>query len=180
MQLENKKPVSYILLGYMGSGKSTVGQVLASLTSLPFIDLDDYIEAQESMSISQIIAQKGIIYFRKQELLYLKSVLKRRESIVLSLGGGTPCYYNNMELINEKPESRSIYLRANVPFLTQRLFEERQTRPLIAGIDNRDELAEFIGKHLLERSAFYNQAHNVVEIENKTPQAIALEILDLA
>ena len=179
MKIEEKSQANYFLLGYMGSGKSTVGQVLASLTSLPFVDLDLYIEEQEGMSISKIIDQKGVIYFRKQEFKHLESVLKRKESIVLSLGGGTPCYHNNMALINEKEQSVSVYLRANVPFLTERLFPEKSHRPLIAGTENKDDLAEFIGKHLLERSAFYSQADRAVDIENKTPQAIALEILDL-
>lgn len=163
----------------MGSGKSTVGKQLAAITSRKHVDLDDYIEEQEKDTIQQIIKLKGVIYFRKQERKHLEAVLKESKSIVLSLGGGTPCYYNNMDLIHKSGDVFSIYLRAAVPFLTERLFDKKEHRPLIAAINEKPELAEFIGKHLLERSAFYNMAQQQVNIQDKTPQDIAAEILSL-
>lgn len=164
----------------MGSGKSTVGQKVASRLSIPHVDLDKFIENQENCSISKIIAEKGAIYFRKKEREHLKSVLQRSESLVLSLGGGTPCYYDNIQMINNKDHVSTIYLRATVPFLTDRLFSEKSHRPIIAAIEDKTELAEFIGKHLLERSSFYSQANHQIDIQEKTPTDLVNEILDLA
>jgi shikimate kinase len=168
-----------VLLGYMGSGKSTVGQHLAAILHSNFTDLDDYLETQEGSTITKIMEEKGAIYFRKKERFYMQQVLKDNKNKILALGGGTPCYYNNMESINNINDSTSIYLRGTVPFLTQRLFEEREHRPLIASIDDKNELAEFIGKHLLERSIYYNQAHITVSIENKPVAQIVEEITNL-
>ncbi len=163
----------------MGSGKSTVGQSLAQNTGLQHIDLDFFIEEQENLSVPQIIEKKGIIYFRKAEKKHLETLLQRPEAMILSLGGGTPCYYNNMELIKHTSDVYSIYLRANVPFLTNRLFSIKEGRPLIASITNKEELAEFIGKHLLERSAFYDMANHTIDIQEKTVAQIAQEITNL-
>ncbi|AZQ44889.1 shikimate kinase [Nonlabens ponticola] len=173
------EPKQIILLGYMGSGKSTVGKELAVLLEREFIDLDDYLEEREKASISQVIQEKGAIYFRKREHDCLKEVLEGDEKIVLALGGGTPCYYNNMKLISQSNEAISFYLRAAVPFLTNRLFDERAHRPLISRFEQQDDLAEFIGKHLLERSGFYNEATHNLSIENKTVNQIVAEIEDL-
>ena len=101
-----------ILLGYMGSGKSTVGQELAVALSLRFVDLDNFIESQENASISKIIEDKGIIYFRKIEQEHLKVVLHEANSMVISLGGGTPCYYDNMEMIL-KSEYENLLFKSN-------------------------------------------------------------------
>ena len=163
----------------MGSGKTTVGQELADKLGCLHVDLDDYIEQQERLSILKIIHDLGIIYFRKVERKYLEQLLMLNDRMVLSLGGGTPCYYNNMELIKKSPRSSSFYLRATVPFLTERLYEEKSGRPLIADISTKPDLAEFIGKHVLERSGFYDQANHTIDIENKNPTTIAAEIAAL-
>lgn len=176
MKTKEVSSKNYVLLGYMGSGKSTVGQELAVALSLRFVDLDNFIESQENASVSKIIEDKGIIYFRKIEQEHLKVVLHEANGMVISLGGGTPCYYNTMEMLHKIPNMKSFYLRATVPFLTQRLFKEKDHRPLIASQNTTGDLAEFIGKHLLERSAFYSQAHYSINIQDKTPQEIAQEI----
>jgi shikimate kinase len=168
-----------VLLGYMGSGKTTVGQELASVLGHSHLDLDHYIESRENSTISQIIKEKGIIYFRKQEKICLEQILSTSRNLVLSLGGGTPCYYDNMKSIVENPKTMSIYLRANVPFLTQRLFPEISQRPLISQNRSTEELAEFIGKHLLERSIYYDQAKLTVSIQGKSPEQITQEIIVL-
>ena len=89
-----------ILLGYMASGKSTIGRLLAEEKGLKFINLDEYLEEKEEKSISDIFKDKGEIYFRLKENEYLKELLEKKESFVLSLGGGTPCYSSNMDVIN--------------------------------------------------------------------------------
>jgi shikimate kinase len=106
----------------------------------------------------------------------LEELLASSKQTVISLGGGTPCYYDNMKSVHETPACTSIYLRANVPFLTDRLFPEKNHRPLIASTTSKEDLAEFIGKHLLERAAFYEMADFTVDIKGKSPEQIADEI----
>ena len=155
-----------VLLGYMGSGKSTLGKYISDKKKLTFIDLDTYIEKKENMSIPEIFSRKGEIYFRKQEGVYLKEILDTKSNYILALGGGTPCYGHNMQLINES-KAKSIYLKASIPFLVKRLKLEKQNRPLIASL-NDDQILEYIGKHLFERAPFYEQANEKVLIDNKT------------
>ena len=90
-----------VLLGYMASGKSNIGKKLSKKLSMSFIDLDDYIIEKEKMTISDIFKAKGEIYFRLIENKYLKEILLEKKDFILSLGGGTPCYANNMEEINK-------------------------------------------------------------------------------
>jgi len=101
-----------VLLGYMASGKSTVSRLLAKKLGLNAIDLDDYIIKKEGASVGDIFKNKGEIYFRVQENKYLLELLNSDKSFVLALGGGTPCYANNMALIKEY--AISIYLKANL------------------------------------------------------------------
>ncbi|QCX00576.1 shikimate kinase [Aggregatimonas sangjinii] len=167
-----------VLIGYMGSGKSTVGRKLAERSSFKFVDLDDYIETAEGISIPTIFSEKGEIYFRKKEHQYLQEVLQKEESFVLATGGGTPCYGNNMAAIL-KATQMSYYLKLSLPALVQRLEGEKAARPLIKNIPT-EELPEFIGKHLFERSYFYNQAHHVISCDGKGNSEIVSEIAKLS
>ena len=88
-----------VLLGYMGSGKTTIGMKLAEFLDFDFLDLDHYIEEAEGVSIAEIFQSKGEIYFRKKEHDYLKKILSNKKDFVLSTGGGTPCYGVNMDVI---------------------------------------------------------------------------------
>ena len=168
-----------VLLGYMGSGKSTIGQVLADQLGKNFVDLDHYIEQQEESTITNIIGDRGVLYFRKLEKRLLEEILGNDGYQIIATGGGTPCYYDNMQTINDTPGAISYYLRATVPFLSKRLFKEKSHRPLISSISDPSLLAEFVGKHVLERSGYYDQAHHKIDVENKTPQIIAAEIIEL-
>ncbi|SHJ30495.1 shikimate kinase [Pseudozobellia thermophila] len=163
-----------VLLGYMGSGKSTIGKLLAQNMKLQFLDLDDCIEEGEGMDIPEIFKSKGELYFRKREFHYLEEVLNGKDNFVLSTGGGTPCYGKNMETILGATNN-VVYLKVSIPGLVARLSKEKSERPLIRDIPD-EELPEFIGKHLFERNAFYNRAHCIVVGDNKTPDEIALEI----
>ena len=158
----------------MGSGKSTVGRQLAKLKSFSFIDLDSYIETAEGMTIPAIFSKKGEIYFRKIEHHYLKEVLQKEENLVLATGGGTPCYANNMEAIL-KATRNACYLKLSIAAIIQRLVDDKGERPLVKNIPPV-ELPEFIGKHLFERSFFYNQANHVVSCDGKSAAAIAEEL----
>ncbi|MCB4809229.1 AAA family ATPase [Tamlana sp. 62-3] len=165
-----------ILIGYMASGKSTIGKKLAKKLNYDLIDLDDYIEEREQLTVTEIFKNKGEIYFRKQETHYLKQLLSANESFILSLGGGTPCFGNNMEVILNAEHAKSIYLRASLPTLVKKLIKKKAKRPLIAHLETEEELTEFIGKHLFERSAFYNQAEVVISTDNKSKKDIVKEI----
>ena len=166
-----------VLIGYMASGKSTLGKILAEKLSYGFLDLDDYIEEKENSTIKDIFKLKGEIHFRKLETHYLKELLATKTNLVLSLGGGTPCYGNNMDVILKAPNTTSIYLKALIPTLIERLKNEKAKRPLIAHIQTDDLLAEFIGKHLFERSQFYSLASLTVATDNKTEKDIVEELV---
>ena len=166
-----------ILIGYMASGKSTLGRILAKKLDYEFLDLDDYIEANEHTSISDIFKKKGEIHFRKTETFYLKSLLESKSNLVLSLGGGTPCYNNNMDVIISALNAKSIYLKASIPTLVARLKNEKSKRPLIAHIETDDLLAEFIGKHLFERAQFYSLAKTTITTDNKSEEGIVEELV---
>ncbi|SDB44657.1 shikimate kinase [Flavobacteriaceae bacterium MAR_2010_188] len=165
-----------VLMGYMGSGKSTVGSNLAEKLSYKFIDLDHFIENKEGKTIKQIFSDSGAIYFRKLETTVLKEVLDSTENIVLALGGGTPCYGNNLDIIKSSNSVTSIYLSGTIPYLSERLFRERHKRPLIAEINEKEALMEFIGKHLFERSQYYFQADYKVDIDQKSVDDLISEI----
>ena len=167
--------MNIILLGYMGSGKSAIGKLLAEMVSLKFIDLDDYIESKEGITVSEIFASKGEIYFRKIEHQYLKEVLGINENAVISLGGGTPCYSGNMEII-KKHNAPSFYLKASIQTIHSRLQNETNKRPIVSELDH-EKLQEFIAKHLFERRYFYEQADKVISVDNKSLEEIVDEIL---
>lgn len=164
------------LLGYMGSGKSHISKLLSSKLNFKLIDLDKEIIKRNNCSISEIFQKKGEIFFRKQEREALEEVLATEQNAILSLGGGTPIYYNNMDVINQN--SISIYLSANIPTLTQRLYKQKDKRPLIANISD-EALPEFIAKHLFERNPFYRKAQFMVSTDEKTPEEIVDEIIHL-
>ena len=164
------------LIGYMGSGKSHISKVLCQKMGLKLIDLDKEIFLKNKMSIPEIFEKRGEIYFRKEERALLEEILNTEKNCILSLGGGTPAYYNNMELITQKSES--VYLRTSVRTLTERLLKQKQKRPLITKIPDED-LPEFIAKHLFERQVFYGQAKYTVSTDSKTPEKITDEIIGL-
>ncbi|MGJ8745792.1 shikimate kinase [Polaribacter sp.] len=167
-----------VLIGYMASGKSTIGKQLAKKLYLPFIDLDAYIVEKEKMEISTIFKEKGEIYFRLIEHKYLKEIVASETKFVLSLGGGTPCYADNMKFLNET-DVISIYLKASIGLIVERLKKEKSKRPLVANL-NDEEMAEFIAKHLFERSYFYAQATHSIAIDTKKINEIVAEIRILA
>ena len=152
------------LLGYMACGKSTIGKVLAKNIKLKFVDLDNFIEEQEENTISEIFEAQGEIKFRKLERFYLEKLVNSNEDMVVSLGGGTPCYYDSIDYINESNNANTFYLRTQLNVLVERLKLEKDTRPVVKRF-NDDELFEFIGKHLFERSYYYNKAQHIINNE---------------
>lgn len=161
-------------MGYMGSGKTTIGKELAKTFNYKFIDLDEFIEASENQSISEIFKNGGEIKFRKLERLYLLKILEEEKNAVIALGGGTPVYYDNIDKINE--HSFSFYLRMTPPQLFERLVKEKDSRPMIAHIDD-NELTEYIAKHLFERRNYYEQSKFTIDVKDKSVKQIVEEII---
>lgn len=164
------------LAGYMGSGKSHIAKLLSDKINFELIDLDKEIIAKNKFSIAEIFEKKGEIFFRKLERETLEEILATRESIVLSLGGGTPVYYNNIDVINDRSES--IYLQANVSTLVHRLEPNKAKRPLIANLE-AEALPEFIAKHLFERTPYYAKCKYTVSTNEREPEEVVANIIDL-
>lgn len=168
-----------VLLGYMASGKSVVGKLLAAQLNIPFVDLDAHIAHAKGQSIPEIFAAEGELAFRKMEHAHLKTLLSSSQAMVLSLGGGTPCYFNHMKLMQATPDVISVYLKVGIPTLVARLLIEKEQRPLIAHLDSEAALTEFVGKHLFERSPFYSRATHEVVVNEAPPQQVADTIISL-
>ena len=162
------------LLGYMGSGKTHISKILSLKTGFKFIDLDKEISRRNRMQISEIFAKRGEIYFRKRERETLEEILATTENAILSLGGGTPAYYNNMQVINQN--SVSFYLKAPISLLAERILIQKEKRPVIASVENED-LPEFIAKHLFERIPYYTQAMHTIDVNGKEADKVADEII---
>ncbi|MFN7119620.1 MAG: shikimate kinase [Saprospiraceae bacterium] len=150
------------LIGFMGSGKSHVGQQLAKRLTLPFIDLDEWIEQQQQRPIREIFAEHGEAAFRQLEQQALHETV-HLENAIISTGGGTPCFFDNMSWMNQ--HGVTIYLEVPVPILVQRLLPQRAKRPLIKDLE-ASELADFIHQKLAERVPFYEQAQVIYHVSS--------------
>jgi shikimate kinase len=168
-----------VLLGYMGSGKTAVAKQLAMALHYSFVDLDIAIEEDQKLSLKQLFENNGELYFRSKEGLVLNSILKDSEDVVLALGGGTPCYGNVMQKLTHTQDVLTIYLNTEIDTLTNRLFLQLQTRPLISHISDKEVLRDFIHKHLFERGFYYQQAHYKIAVDQKSVQEIVREIVAL-
>ncbi|MFV5702581.1 shikimate kinase [Flavobacterium sp. XS2P12] len=166
-----------ILLGYMGCGKSTIANKLSKVIEIPFVDLDKKIEEKINLSINDIFEKYGEIYFRKLEHEVFVELLNSPDSLIIGLGGGTPCYANNHELLIGD-NVVSVYLKASIETLFNRLAHNKSKRPLIAD-KSEDEMKEFIAKHLFDRSYYYNQAQHKVIVDDKTVEQTVLDIVEI-
>ena len=163
-----------VLLGYMGCGKSTIAKSLSQKKQIPFVDLDEYIEKKANLSVKDIFEQLGEIKFRRMEHEAFVELLQSEESVIIGLGGGTPCYANN-HLLLAADNVVSIYLKASINTLFNRLSPNKSKRPLIAHMDD-EQMKEFIAMHLFERSYFYKQAQHVVSVDEKTITETVIDI----
>lgn len=156
-----------LLIGYMGAGKTTLGRALAAKLGLTFIDLDNYIEQRFCKSISQIFAEKGEEGFRDIERRMLHEVAEF-EDVIISTGGGTPCFFDNIDFMNS--QGTTVYLQVPVERLFIRLSIARKQRPLIKDKSD-DELKAFIAEQLAKREPHYSKAQHTFEadkLEDKT------------
>lgn len=161
------------LLGFMGSGKSTLGRELAQRTGYRFIDLDRSIEINYGMNIPELFKLKGESEFRAIEREQLMNELKA-DNFVMALGGGTPCFFDNIDRINQ--EGVSIYLDYSSEFLAGRLGSFSGDRPLLKG-KTGPELVQFIRSLLTERLPYYEKANIKVQGNGKSIQEMTEDIL---
>lgn len=166
------------LTGYMGSGKSVVGRELAKMLKYKYVDLDDQIELMQGKKINTIFEERGELYFRKLERQILEDILAQKDKMVISLGGGTPCYGDNFEIINNQGNTKTIYLSASVEVLTERLFHEKMQRPVISHLETREALEEFIRKHLFERAFYYNQSKVIIKVDELRVEEVVTKIAE--
>lgn len=157
------------LIGFMGAGKTTIAKELAKKLDYNVIDLDEYIEKKHNTSIEQLFHEKGENGFRALEKEALAEIVKTEKSIIAT-GGGTPCFYNNMEVINQ--HGISIYLKLGVENLMERIIESKQERPLIKGMGPH-QLKEFIAQTLAVREPYYMQANYKLKVKDLQIGALA-------
>lgn len=142
------------LIGFMGSGKTTLGRALSRATGLQFVDLDELVEEREAMTVREIFAMRGEDGFRRAERAALEAVADAGDTII-ACGGGTPCFFDNVEMMNRC--GITVFLDASIPRLHERLIEGRAKRPLIAGMTDT-ELLDYIQKALQHRMPHYTKA----------------------
>ncbi len=149
-----------ILIGYMGAGKTTVGKALARSVELPFYDLDRYIEGRYRRTILQMFAESGEEEFREIERNILHEVAEF-ENVIISCGGGTPCFFDNMEYMNR--QARTVYLKSSPDVLFQHLKMRKVERPLLEG-KTEEEMKQYIIDSLAAREPFYSRAQYTLDI----------------
>lgn len=149
-----------ILIGYMGAGKTTVGKALSKELGIPFYDLDWYIENRHRKTVSEIFSEKGEEGFRKIEYNMLHEVAEF-ENVIISCGGGTPCFFDNIDYMNR--QGQVVYLKAEPDVLQKHLLMGKGDRPLLKG-KSKDELIDFIKEQLEKREPFYSKAAYTLDI----------------
>ncbi len=152
--------VRIIIIGYMGAGKTTVGKALARNLGLPFYDLDWYIESRMHKTVPQIFAERGEAGFREVERSMLHEVAEF-EDVIISCGGGTPCFFDNMDYLNTQGDT--IYLKAAPDVLYKHLQMGKTVRPLLRD-KTPEEMLAFITSQLETREPFYNKARHTLDV----------------
>lgn len=163
------------LIGYMGCGKTTIGRLLAKQIGWSFVDMDTYIENRHQETISELFAKQGESFFRKAEHTSLEEISKS-ENIVVSTGGGTPCFFDNIDLMNRTGLSFYIYMSPKA--LSIRLESNTKNRPLLRDKKGKS-LESFIEAQLSQRQPFYEKALYRVNNEREHPQATVEEIINI-
>lgn len=161
-----------ILIGFMGSGKTTLGKKIAQKIGFEFVDTDLLIEQQNNLSTSEIFVQKGQDYFRLAERDLLND-LKQKEHQVIAVGGGLPCFFDNMQQL--KQMGTVVYLQRPVKELHQRVLPKLSTRPLLAN-KSSDELLEYMTELLEKRESVYLEAHIIANRNEQTVTDLLLKL----
>ncbi|WP_019036093.1 shikimate kinase [Prevotella amnii] len=164
-QLQNKgntkqNTLRILLIGYMGAGKTTIGKVLSDEMNIPFYDLDWYIEARMHRNIKQLFEERGEEGFRKIEQAMLHEVAEN-ENVIIACGGGTPCFFDNMDYMNR--QGTTVYLKAIPEVLYAHLKMGKTIRPLLLG-KTEEEIGQLIVRQVAERESYYLKAKYVLNI----------------
>ncbi len=159
----------FFLIGFMGSGKTTMGSRLARKIGYEFVDMDQIIEETARMTVPGIFSEHGEEVFRKWEHDILQD-LCQRENVVIATGGGAPCHGEMMSIMNNS--GTTVYIKLSPPALKDRLMQSKTERPLISG-KSEQELLEFIKSKLEEREVFYNQATFIIDGINLSSDQLA-------
>ena len=152
--------IRIIIIGYMGAGKTTVGKALGKALGVPFYDLDWYIESRMRKTVKQIFDERGEDGFRKMEYNMLHEVAEF-ENIIISCGGGTPCFFDNMDSLNQQGET--IYRKATPEVLYGHLRRGKGVRPLLLN-KTPEEMQTFIREQLAAREPFYEKAKHTLDV----------------
>ncbi|GHV10890.1 shikimate kinase [Bacteroidia bacterium] len=165
------------LIGFMGSGKTAIGKRLAPVLGMQFLDMDAYIEEKQQKKISELFAENGEAGFREIEQKALHE-MATYNNVVISTGGGAPCYFNNIDVMNAA--GTTIYLKANPKMLAEQLDLCKQNRPLIKN-KSLEELRVYVAQTLAEREKWYNQAQLTYPLTvTKSKEELLLVAEDLA
>lgn len=163
-------------MGMPGCGKSTWGKKLAQKINFSFLDLDEFIELKTGLSIAELFSDKGEVFFREIETTYLNEIIASEKNLVVSLGGGTPCFNNNLKTI--KANGKTIFLDAPVKLLADRIINAVTIRPMFKNL-GREEIIEKLEDLFLKRYPYYKEAdithqvkvlklnHLLLSLENK-------------
>ncbi|MBE7170010.1 MAG: shikimate kinase [Williamsia sp.] len=158
------------LIGFMGSGKTHWGKLLAEKMNLPFFDLDAVIEQKEKATIADIFAEKGEEFFRYAEKEVLEKLVAANKDFIISCGGGTPCFFNNIGFMKQK--GLVIWLNTQIDTLVGRLLKQKNSRPLLKDIADR-EIKQYIVSKILRRRLYYEQADIMVHEETLSVDTFA-------
>ncbi len=156
------------LIGYMGCGKSTMGRKLSKMLDTSFIDLDKYIEGKYFKTIPQIFEEEGEASFREKEKTCLHEV-SGFEDVIVATGGGAPCFFDNMEHMNQS--GFCVFLDVDVNELAHRLIKSKTERPLIKG-KSSEELVDFINEMMEKRRPFYEKARYILTGKEIMPEDV--------
>jgi shikimate kinase len=161
------------LIGFMGCGKTHYGRELSQKLSIPFFDLDEKIVEHTGKPIPQIFAEQGEEQFRLLEKEVLFLLTESHETFVMSTGGGTPCFYNNIDYL--KKNGTVVWFNCSIDCLHRRLIKEKEKRPLISSVSD-EQLKAYIIKKSSSRKIFYQQADVIVNEDDITLEKLVASI----
>jgi shikimate kinase len=150
------------LIGFMGCGKSHWGKQLSRKLQIPYFDLDEQIVTNEGRSINEIFEQEGEEYFRLKEKEVLYIITESHDDFVMACGGGTPCFYNNIDYMNRS--GVTVWINSSLESLFERLIKEKDERPLIRELSD-EQLRSYIAKKYADRRIYYQQASVIIDGE---------------
>lgn len=161
------------LIGFMSTGKTHWGRAISQKLNIPFFDLDEQVESAEGKTISEMFNQKGEEYFRLKEKDILHIISESHDTFLMACGGGTPCFYNNIDYMNKM--GLTVWVSSSIDTMHQRLLKDREKRPLLQGLSD-EQVKGYIIKKLADRKIFYEQASLTVVEENVTDEQFIEQI----